>query len=186
MENQEANRQIDTLFASWASSLYRYAYRLTRSHTAAEDLVQEAFFCLYRQFRQGASIANPRGWTLNVVRNLASKLHRDSSRHPEELRPLDAFDRIEGSVGDAGEMVSETDDLMTLLSELTSREEEVLLLRLQAIKYKDIAAQLGISHKSVATLLARALKKLQIAAKNRLNGLAKPVGRKPDVSRTLQ
>src|ERR1700720_4171921 len=103
MENQEANRQIDTLFASWASSLYRYAYRLTRSHTAAEDLVQEAFFCLYRQFRQGASIANPRGWTLNVVRNLASKLHRDSSRHPEELRPLDAFDRIEGSVGDADE-----------------------------------------------------------------------------------
>lgn len=183
MEDHEANRQIDTLFASWATSLYRYALWLTRSHTSAEDLVQEAFFCLYRQLRQGTSIANPRGWTLNVVRNLANKLQRDSSRHPEELRPLDAFDRIEGAVG---ETASETDALMTLLSQLTSREEEVLLLRLQAIKYKDIAAQLGISHKSVATLLARALKKLQIAAKNRLNGLAKPERKRPNVSRTLQ
>ena len=46
---------------------------------------------------------------------------------------------------------------------LTVREEEVVLLRLQSLKYREIASQLGISDKSVCTLLARALKKLQAA-----------------------
>src|SRR6185312_7297835 len=47
---------------------------------------------------------------------------------------------------------------------LSAREEEVLLLRLQSLKYREIAERLGIGSKSVCTLLARALKKLQIAA----------------------
>ena len=54
-------------------------------------------------------------------------------------------------------------DIRTLLSVLTPREEEVLLLRLDAMKYREIADQLGISMNSVNTLLARALRKLQEA-----------------------
>ena len=50
-----------------------------------------------------------------------------------------------------------------LLSVLSPREEEVLLLRLEALKYREIADQLGISMNSVNALLARALRKLQEA-----------------------
>ena len=50
------------------------------------------------------------------------------------------------------------------LSILTPREEEVILLRLQSLKYREIGEQLGISSKSVCTLLARALKKLKASA----------------------
>jgi len=39
----------------------------------------------------------------------------------------------------------------------------VLLLRLEALKYREIAEQLGISMNSVNTLLARALRKLEDA-----------------------
>jgi len=54
-------------------------------------------------------------------------------------------------------------DIRSLLSLLSPREEEVLLLRLEAFKYREIAEQLGISMNSVNTLLARALRKLQQA-----------------------
>jgi RNA polymerase sigma factor (sigma-70 family) len=54
-------------------------------------------------------------------------------------------------------------DIRSLLSVLSPREEEVLLLRLEALKYREIADQLGISMNSVNTLLARALRKLQQA-----------------------
>jgi DNA-directed RNA polymerase specialized sigma24 family protein len=54
-------------------------------------------------------------------------------------------------------------DVRSLLSVLSLREEEVLLLRLEAFKYREIAEQLGISMNSVNTLLARALRKLQQA-----------------------
>jgi RNA polymerase sigma factor (sigma-70 family) len=47
---------------------------------------------------------------------------------------------------------------------LSRREEEVLLLRLEAMKYREIADQLGISMNSVNTILARALQKLKKVA----------------------
>jgi RNA polymerase sigma factor (sigma-70 family) len=57
----------------------------------------------------------------------------------------------------------EVDSVSELLSVLSRREEEVLLLRLSALKYREIAERLGISGNSVNTLLARAIKKLQKA-----------------------
>ena len=57
--------------------------------------------------------------------------------------------------------ISRLAEIRSLLSVLSPREEEVLLLRLEALKYREIADQLGISINSVNTLLARALRKLQ-------------------------
>ncbi len=60
-------------------------------------------------------------------------------------------------------------DVRDLLSVLSPREEEVLLLRLETLKYREIAEQLGISINSVNTLLARALRKLQEATSRHVN-----------------
>lgn len=56
-------------------------------------------------------------------------------------------------------------ELEQLLDVLTPREREVVLLRAGSYKHREIALLLGISKNSVNTLLARALKKLQSAAK---------------------
>jgi RNA polymerase sigma-70 factor (ECF subfamily) len=72
----------------------------------------------------------------------------------------------------AGETVTELSrlaDIRSLLSVLSPREEEVLLLRLEALKYREIAEQLGISMNSVNTLLARSLRKLQEATAQQAN-----------------
>jgi RNA polymerase sigma factor (sigma-70 family) len=53
--------------------------------------------------------------------------------------------------------------IQNLLRLLSPREQEVLLLRLEAMKYREIADRLGISMNSVNTLLARALQKLHKA-----------------------
>ena len=62
------------------------------------------------------------------------------------------------------EEVADVSVVRDLLGLLSRREEEVLLLRLEAMKYREIADHLGISMNSVNTLLARALRKLQTAA----------------------
>jgi DNA-directed RNA polymerase specialized sigma24 family protein len=54
----------------------------------------------------------------------------------------------------------EYDDVAKILSQLSPREQEVMLLRMESLKYREIASELGISINSVATLLARALRKL--------------------------
>ena len=80
---------------------------------------------------------------------------RDHTPH----EPLDESKITESTVDETLGIL----DIRSLLSVLTPREEEVLLLRLESLKYREIADQLGISINSVNTLLARALRKLQQA-----------------------
>jgi DNA-binding CsgD family transcriptional regulator len=73
-----------------------------------------------------------------------------------------------------------------LLSVLTSREQEVVMLRMEDMKYREIACALGISRNSVNTLLARALRKLQVAARKWLDGASEANYVERDTSTTLQ
>jgi RNA polymerase sigma factor (sigma-70 family) len=63
----------------------------------------------------------------------------------------------------AAELTIDCDRVRAHMDLLSVREQEVLLLRLESMKYREIAAALGISINSVNTLLARALTKLQTA-----------------------
>jgi RNA polymerase sigma-70 factor (ECF subfamily) len=151
---------VDALFQEWASPLLRYAYGLTRSQSAAEDLVQEAFLLLYCELRKGTEIRNARGWLLGVVSKKAARLRRDAKRWSHDQIALETA-TAPNSQPDTFESEPTRDDVLASLGVLTVRESEVLLLRLQSLKYREIAEQLGISAKSVATLLARAVTKVR-------------------------
>ncbi len=182
---REAARLIDSLFDSWGPSLYRYAFRLGGSRELAEDAVQEAFMALYRQSVCGKGVDNPRGWTLCVVRQQISRHRRDQRRHGEELQPSDALDALSARDNEQAEGGGEA-DLPNLLSVLTRREEEVVLLRMESLKYREIASQLGVSSKTVGALLARALEKLKRAARMRSKDDALFDKREAHVPATLQ
>jgi RNA polymerase sigma-70 factor (ECF subfamily) len=182
MRNDEAAELIDALFGDWGPNLVRYAYRVTRSREIAEDLVQEVFMALYRDLVSGKRIDNVKGWTLNAVRNQISKQARYRERHREELQPHERMDLMPSAQPfAAGE--EEQGDIGDMLRVLTRREEEVILLRMQALKYREIGAQLGISHKTVNALIARALEKLQRFAATRS---ATPVQSEANARQTLQ
>lgn len=187
MRAEETRKLIQELFESWHSSLVRYAWRLTGSIDMAEDLVQEVFLMLCRELRAGRQIHSPKGWTLRVLRHQIGRylfLDRDRGIAMCSLDDLDALQleqalKVEAQVDSSIEL----DDVTRLVSHLTPREEEVILLRMEAMKYREIAEHLEISPKSVATLLARAIRKLQEAAK-----LSKKLGLNylgTDISKTL-
>lgn len=183
MERQEAEELVNALFESWGTFLVRYAYQLTWSRQTAEDLAQEAFMALYAGLREGKQIENLKAWALAIVRNLAHRGYRDRRRHGEVLEAGDVMDTR------CAQVAEEDDEQITLqqmLSVLTPREAEVMMLRMQVFKYREIAAQLNISDKSVATLLARGLRKLQsVAQKKKISGNVHPAERRI-VGQTLQ
>jgi RNA polymerase sigma factor (sigma-70 family) len=154
---------LEALFASWRPALFRYALRLCGAPDLAEDFVQEAFLALCRKSVEGEDVRDPRQWTLCVVRYQASKHLRDQSRRKEEFRPTELLDNVAASVpsstpsGGGGQVNA-------LLHVLTPREREVFRLRMESMKYEQIALRLRISPKTIAALLARALRKLQKAA----------------------
>jgi RNA polymerase sigma factor (sigma-70 family) len=83
-------------------------------------------------------------------------------------------------------MEADTPAVNELLSALSPREQEVIFLRLSEMKYRDIAKELGISSSSVNTLLARAVRKLQVAA-SKATGLKRwKKARQDEFPQTLQ
>lgn len=136
--------------------LVRYACRLTNHTALAQDAVQDSFMQLYRALESGKEIHNPKGWTLCVVRREIGKQLRNYG-----LREV-SYDgwRLAGPRAERPDLFLEYDEVAKILSQLSPREQEVMLLRMESLKYREIASELGISINSVATLLARALRKL--------------------------
>jgi RNA polymerase sigma-70 factor (ECF subfamily) len=164
MTASETSRIINELFDSWYGPLVSYACRHTGNVALAEDLVQEVFLELCRHLRAGKPVSSPKGWTMKVLRHRLAKssfyVDKDRGISFESLDALDAEHhpnlRLEADL-DRGVQMAE---VARLFSQLSSREEEVVLLRLEGLKYREIGVFLGISPKSADTLFARAFRKL--------------------------
>lgn len=161
MEFHRALQQFDPFFESWYPHLLRYVCRFAPSRATAEDVTQEVFLDLYRALRAGQNIEFPKAWTIRVARRKCAELRNQPFNTD---RPHETLETLENYSENPGESFNSNLDVQRLrgsLSLLTHREEEVLLLRLQSMKFKDIAHALGITTSSVNTLLVRALGRLR-------------------------
>lgn len=168
MNQADASALLEQCFDGWYSALLRYAHSLTGDLSLAEDMVQDVYLRLYRELRQGFLIENPKAWMFGVLRNDLSKVWRNDRR----MRAVsdDDIDRLSDAVPPMeldSSLDADSDDIQRLFSVLTRREQEVMVLRLASLKYREIASRLGISASAVNALLARAIRKLRRAAKTR-------------------
>ncbi len=160
MDPNEANRVVCELFETRYPALVRYVYRSLGNLGAAEDIVQEAFLDLYKQLVRGAAIEHPSAWAFSVARRRISReirRHRETTALHERLEVLDFAPQ--GQIHPAPFALEGAD--LIRVSALSRREEEVLLLRMDALKYKEIGQILGISTGCVGALITRALQKLR-------------------------
>ena len=159
MDEIEATESVAALFDCCYMQLVRYALRSVINQNLAEDLVQDAFMQLYGALRSGKCIHCPKAWTMSVLRRAVNRHVQVRFEH-EQLEDYEYIPTLDHEPA----CLSLIADYLCVLSR---REEEVLLLRLGAMKYREIADQLGISMNSVNTILARALQKLKkVAAQN--------------------
>jgi RNA polymerase sigma-70 factor (ECF subfamily) len=160
MTQEEACRLVSSLFDGWYPSLVRYACRLTGDAALAEDVVQESFMALYRELGAGKTVHNPKAWIFCIVRREIGKHARMYLSREVSFDEMELADTLPGPRSGAPDWALQDDDLAKILACLTRREEEVVLLRMNALRYREIARELGITTSSVSTLLARAVRKL--------------------------
>jgi RNA polymerase sigma-70 factor (family 1) len=157
------------LFALHFEELYRFAYRYVRSVETAKDLVGEAFLRLWRQ-RAQVDLDGPtaRSYLYTIVRYQAvDHLRR---RRVEERWQRDYVTPL---VTDQGAALALDPDqeftaretaaaIQQAVDALPPRQRQVLLLRWQQqASYDEIAATLGISPKTVAIHVGRAIQRLR-------------------------
>lgn len=161
MDEQQATELVTSFYVSLYPALVRYAAQITGSRDAAQDIVQEGFMRLYRALRTGRTVENPKAWAFAVVRHESIAVVRKRNDERLSRQNLDMLEDLPMGAWAEKAAGFERDDVMSLLSLLSKREQEALLLRMEGLKYREIGGQLGLTIQSVSTLLSRALRKLQ-------------------------
>jgi RNA polymerase sigma-70 factor (ECF subfamily) len=139
--------------------VYRYAFRLSRDQTSAEDLTQQVFLNAWRHQDQLRDPGKSQSWLLTTTRNQFLKDLRKS-------RPVH-FSKWEMEPGDLPAPSSQSCqevglDLQDLLLQMTPEYRVVLLMFFfEGLTYKEIAAELGIKLGTVMSRLSRAKQQLQ-------------------------
>ena len=182
MEERKASQMVEELFDTWYPCVVRYAASLIGSTDRAEDIVQESFFALYRALRLGKVVVSPKAWTATVVRRLVYQERSKAGAFDSDIE-LNAL--MHEPVAPADDDPFAQDDVRRLLDVLTGREKEVVLLRLASLRYREIAERLGIQTGTIGPLLARALRKLRIAADRPSGRLEGPREYRRDAGKTL-
>ena len=132
----------------------------------AEDLAQEAFLRLYACMEKGQSVDNVSAWVFRVARNLAVDYLRKkdplNSADSEMMESLAAG--LPDPAPDAEKMVLQGEDRQRFeasLRSLSHQEQQCVFLRLEGVRYAEIAEVLGISVGNVSTYLSRGIRKLR-------------------------
>lgn len=156
-------KEVTELFLELRAPLLRYLLSLRLPLADGEDLVQEVFLLLFHHLRQGKPRDNLRGWIFGVGHNLALKRR---ARNGRSLRLFDT-EAQESACADSAPSPEELvawnakhERLQATVQALPERDRCCLVLRAEGLRYREIAAALGISLGSVAASLSRSLAKL--------------------------
>ena len=157
--------QVSRLFEEARDDVYRYLLTLGLYPPQAQEAAQEVFLRLYTTLRKGEEIQNPRAWVFRVAHNLGLKTR---ARQGAET-PFDPH------AGQRLAAVAETPESELMESErmarfhravegLSEQQRRCLSLRLEGLRYPEIAGALGISASAVGEFLRRAMAQLRKSA----------------------
>jgi RNA polymerase sigma factor (sigma-70 family) len=154
------------LYHRHADAVWRHAYRLTGTRTAAEDVLAATFLTAWRrraQVRFAADSARP--WLLAVAGNEARTEWRRTARHERLARRVGAAP-AQGDHSDA--VVARLDDRRRLhrvrdaLDDLSEKHREVVeLCMIAEVPQPDAARALGIPEATLRSRIHRARAKLR-------------------------
>lgn len=163
MTTEQAREYVAELYDAWYLTLVRYTRQFVRQHSSAEEIVQDTFLDLYKALRAGQQVEHPKAWTMCVARRKIQERWNAPFSSERTHEALDALEMADQHGVAAMEERIDCSRVREHLQLLTAREQEALLLRLEAMKYREIAGALGVTVTTVNTLLARALVKLRTA-----------------------
>jgi RNA polymerase sigma-70 factor (ECF subfamily) len=154
--------RVTRLFEESRDDVYRYLLTLGLYPPRAQEAVQEVFLRLYTTMRKGEEIQNPRAWVFRVAHNLGLKIRaRQQSEQPfdTEVRAhyTSQTETPESELLDRERMLRFHD----AVEGLSEQQRRCLLLRMEGLRYPEIASTLGISASAVGEFLRRAMVRLK-------------------------
>ena len=159
--------EIVDLFGQFRNPLLRYVMAIGLSVQDGEEIIQEVFLALFHHLQLGRSRSNLRGWIFRVAHNLALR-QRFANKRAEATFDFDeALANRQPDRGQNPEQLAESNQRLrrmeAVLRVLPEQDRCCLYLRAEGLRYREIAAALGISLGAVSIALARSLARIQRA-----------------------
>src|SRR5690348_8937190 len=92
MTRSTPNGDFEAICKRYYDRVWALAYARLRNGYTAQDIAQETFLRLWKQWEAGEPIANPRAWLLRVARNLAEDHAKSAFRRNGTSPPQAMYD----------------------------------------------------------------------------------------------
>src|SRR6204780_2441191 len=157
-------REVMVLFGQFRVPLLRYALSFGIPVHDAEEVIQEVFLSLFRHLELRRSRKNLRGWMFRVAHNLALKqLYANQKSQAKTSSDWTIAEEQFDPSPDPEEQLSSAQRrhrLLAVVHALPEADQGCLRLRAEGLRYREIAAVLGISLGAVSISLTRSLARL--------------------------
>jgi RNA polymerase sigma-70 factor, ECF subfamily len=151
------------LFEEFRNPLLRYSLSLGLSIDDAEEVIQEVFLALFRHLHLGRSRKNLRGWLFRVAHNLGLKQRLATRASLQRMAGDENAEEHADPTPNPEEQMSAAqrrDRLQAVVRALPKNDQHCLRLRAEGLRYREIAAVLGMSLGAVSISLTRSLARL--------------------------
>jgi RNA polymerase sigma-70 factor (ECF subfamily) len=164
-EETTPEQEVITLFDEMHAPLRRYVMSLGLTPQDADDGVQETFLRLHKHLGSGGARTNLRGWLFQVARNLARDHRKSAWTHQTSMSRQDnaRVFSVEAPMETPEERLLKEERLGWLraaVERLTLPQAECFRLRMAGLRYREIAAVMGIGISAVGELVQRAMNRL--------------------------
>jgi len=158
--------RVTKLFEESREDVYRYLLMLGLQPARAQEAVQEVFLRLYQALKKGEDIQSPRGWIFRVAHNFGLKVRaRQAAEDPfdagMELQLASHSDTPERELLEREKVLQ----FHRAFEGLSDQQKRCLALRMEGLRYAEIASTLGISASAVGEFLHRAMVRLKKVSK---------------------
>jgi RNA polymerase sigma-70 factor (ECF subfamily) len=153
---------FESVFQEQWDRIYTVIYRIVGDSAQAEDLALETFMRLYQ--RPPRTRVNIQGWLYRVATNLGLNHIRSRKRREQyevEAGKISLKSAPSENPDVAVERAEERQRVRKTLAQIKPRSAKILVLRYSGLSYAEVAEAVGVSSKSVGTLIARAEKEFE-------------------------
>lgn len=156
-------RAFESLFRAWYLPLVNYGASVIKERDAAEEIVQELFYIIWRDRQKINITTSVKGYLFRSVYNKSIHYlnHRKVvMKHASEATPETGTDSTDPY--EIMKYMELNDKMSIILERLPERSAQIFCMsRFEGLKYSEIANKLAISVKTVEANMSRALKEFR-------------------------
>lgn len=157
--NKTLEQEFLKVIAQNQSRVQRVCSIYTNDENERKDLVQEVLLNIWKAFPSFKGKANINSWIYRIMLNVCLQWRYLKQKNKAISFEFFAFEDILSAPKEEAELIGE---LRKCIAGLDSANKSIILLFLEELSYKEIAAIVGISENYVAVKIKRIKEKLGI------------------------